>query len=99
MAIRVEFKPVQQQIRTLASTPAPVTGTVVDEKPGPVTRIDKAKAYYKGLIALIGSLLIGANQVLPIVPADAKGAVSTAIAFLTVVSVILKANENWVEDL
>lgn len=101
MAIRVEFKPGQQHIHTFVAgvAPAAVSGTVVDEKPGPPTRLDKAKAYYKGLIALVGSLLVGANQVLPIVPADTKGVVNGAIALLTVASVVLKANENWFEDL
>lgn len=73
--------------------------TVIEEKPGNVTRIDKAKGYYKGLIALVGSLLIAANQAAPLLPADAKGFVSGAIGFLTIAGVVLKANETWIEGL
>jgi hypothetical protein len=107
MAVRVEkAKPSAQQIRTLVGTPdatpgstVPLDGVVVAEKDGPVTKVDKAKAYYKALIALVGSLLVGANQVLPLVPDDAKGWVSTAVAVLTVASVALKSNEQWFDEL
>lgn len=73
--------------------------TVLESAPGNVTRLDKVKAYYKGLITLVGSLLIAANQALPILPADVKGWVSGAIGFATVALTFLKANETWIEGL
>jgi hypothetical protein len=99
MAVRVEFKPAAPQVHTLVAPDNAPNVSVVAEKPGPVKALDKAKGYYKALIALVGSLLVAANQVLPVVPQDAKGWVSSAITVLTVASVALKANENWFDGL
>lgn len=95
---RVEIN-ANSQIRSLVGgTPV----VVVDEKPGPVTALDKAKAYYKGLIVLVGSFLVMANESAPLLeslPYNGKQWVSGAIAAATVVLTFLKANETWIETL
>ncbi|TDK85745.1 hypothetical protein EI067_30755 [Mycobacterium paragordonae] len=76
--------------------------TVIDEKSGNVTALDKAKRYYKGLIVLIGSFLVMANELTPVLnflPDNGKQWVSGAIGVATVVLTFLKANETWIEGL
>lgn len=68
-------------------------------KDGDVTWVDKVKGYYKALIALVGAVLVGVTQLSGAVPAEAEPWVTVAISTLTVIGVILRANEQWVNDL
>lgn len=91
-----------QTAKTLAVVGPGTPVKVVDEKVGAVTFLDKAKGYYKGLIALVGSLLIVLNQVSPLlnfIPGNGKEYVSYAIGLLTVAGAFLKENQHWVDDL
>lgn len=68
-------------------------------KEGSVTWLDKAKGYYKALIALVGALLIGATQLSGAVPAEIEPWVTVAISAFTTLGVVLRANEVWVNAL
>lgn len=88
-------------IHTFVAGVAP-TVKVVDEKPGPVTWLDKAKGYYKELIVLVGAILVFLNEVTPVLnflPEQDKRYVTVAIGFIAAVSTFLKRNEKWVDDL
>lgn len=85
-----------------AFTAVPAGVQVVSEKVGALTFLDKAKGYYKGLITAAGAILVIANEVTPILnflPGQDKQYITAAIAFVTTVSVFLKDNEHWVDDL
>lgn len=82
---------------TLYSSPPGVQ--VLATREGSVTWIDKAKAYYKALIALIGALLVGVTQLSGVVPAEAEPWVTVAVSVLTAAGVVLRANETWVNAL
>ena len=85
-------------VHTLQGLPAREL-EVVKTKEGSVTWVDKAKGYYKALIALVGALLVGVTQMSGAVPAEAEPWVTVAIAVLTEVGVVLRANETWVNAL
>lgn len=60
------------------------------------------KAYYKGIIAAVGSILIVLNTIGPFADflgSDVKHWVVTGIAALTALGVFLKANEVYVDKL
>ena len=91
--------PVKNQV-----TLDPVTGESVTVKTqvGPVTFWDKVKGAYKWLITGVGFLLVVLNQGLAfadVLPQNVANWINVAIAFLTSVSVFLKANEHWVEGI
>ena len=89
--------------QTFVDSPdTPVRLNVVDAATGPVSTLDKVKGYYKGLITLVGSLLIIANEATPLLnflPANDKQYVTYGIAILTTAAAFLKGNEHWVDDL
>jgi hypothetical protein len=83
-------------------TTTPPTAVVLEQKPGPVTWLDKAKGYYKGLIATIGAVLVFLNELTPLtsfLPEDAQHWVSVGVAVLTALFTTLKSNEVWLDDL
>lgn len=101
---RLAVKPNKaQNAQTLsAATEAPTPVKVVSAKTGPVGILDKAKGYYKGLIAAVGSILVIVNELTPLLnflPGQDKQYVTLVIGFLTTVAVFLKDNEHWVDDL
>ena len=85
-------------VHTLQGSPAREL-EVVKTKEGSVTWVDKAKGYYKALIALVGALLVGVTQLSGAVPAEAEAWVTVAISALTTLGVVLRANETWVNAL
>lgn len=89
-------------IHTFAGVTPAAPVKVIAQKAGPVTWLDKAKAYYHALIVLVGSLLVTLNEVTPLLnflPDNGKQWVTGAIAVLTVAATALKSNEHWVDDL
>lgn len=76
---------------------------VVDEQPGTVGWLDKAKGYYHTLISGIGALLMAINELTPaaeaLLPAESKHYITLTIGALTTVANFLKHNEQWVDDL
>lgn len=69
---------------------------------GSVTFLDKAKGYYKGLIAALTALLVIVNEVTPVLnflPGQDKQYVTAAIAVVGVALTFLKDNEHFVDDL
>jgi hypothetical protein len=75
---------------------------VVDTKPGEVKFTDKIKAYYHTIIMVTGAILILANEVSPItesLPESFRHSVTGAIALITLVTNVLKSNEQWVNAL
>lgn len=80
----------------LVATP-PIT--VISEKPGQVTALDRMRAYYHTLISAVGTVLIVLNQALPVVPDSWKSLTAAVIATVTVVSTALKSNETWINAL
>jgi hypothetical protein len=77
------------------------TAVVIEQKPGTVTVLDRVRGYYKGLIALIGALLVTINELTPItdfLPADQRHWITIAVSALTALSTTLVANEKWVDD-
>lgn len=82
--------------------PVKIPVEIVASTAAPVTLVQKLKGYYKGLIALIGSLLIVVNQVTPILhflPAEDVKYVNLVIGILTVAGTFLKENEHWVDSI
>ena len=74
---------------------------VLKEKSGAVNFIDKVKYYYKSLITIVGMVLTLLSAMTPVfsfIPIDGKY-ITWAIAALTTVSVWLKRNEKWVNEL
>lgn len=84
---------------TLYGRHAAVEKQVLATKEGEVNLVDKGKAYYKGVIALVGALLVGVTQLSGVVPTEAEPWITVAISTLTTLGVILRANEVWVDDL
>lgn len=76
---------------------------IVDKvKPGKVTLLDKAKAYYKATIAVVGAILVLLNEMTPLshlLPAAAQHYFTVTVAAVTAISVLLKRNEQWVDAL
>ncbi len=72
---------------------------VVEVRPGEVNWVDKAKGYYKGLIALVGVLLIAFTQLSGTLPDPIDRWVTVLIGIFTTLGVILRANEVWVNAL
>jgi hypothetical protein len=74
---------------------------VLDTATGPLTWLDKLKGYYKGLITLVGVVLVILNQVTPVfdfMPANVQHWFTVVVAALTAVSAFLVANQHWVDD-
>lgn len=73
-----------------------------DAEAGAVTWLDKAKGYYKGIIAGLTAVLVVINEVTPvlnfIVPTQDKQYVTVAIAVIGGVLTFLKDNEHYVDD-
>lgn len=81
--------------------PIPPKVKVLTTAPGTLTWIDKLKGYYKGLITLVGSVLVIANELTPVfdfLPAQDKGYITAGIAALTALSAFLVSNQHWVDD-
>ena len=100
---------IKQRI-ALVTTPVPeapslygrhalVEKRVLDTKEGSVTWVDKAKGYYKGLIALVGVLLIAVTELSGTLPDPVDQWVTILIGVFTTLGVILLANEVWVDAL
>lgn len=101
MAKRIELNKAKTPhgVQTLAGS-QPIKVVAVTE--GPVTWQQKAKEYYKGLIALVGAVLIFFNEITPItnfLPTDYRHWVTIIVAFLTTAGTFLKSNQHWVDDL
>lgn len=100
---RLEVKPNERQNEQTIGVVGPATPVAeVQVKQGPVTFLDRLKKYYKGLIALIGFVLILLNQLTPLfdfLPAQDRPYVTAVIGALTVLGTFLKGNENWVDNL
>ena len=100
---RIEAAPAPT-INTLTSTPADSAGGVVNvvaEKNGSVNWLDRIKSYYHTLITLVGTAILVLNAATPafdFIPID-KNYLTVVIATLTTVSVFLKKNETWVDEL
>jgi hypothetical protein len=104
MAKRIERVPNTAQMRTLAKdSGAPdvvnVPVKVVSETDGPVTTAQKLKKYYKGIIVFVGSIGVSLAAIVPEVSDDWKKVIGGIILGTTVLGVILKKNEDWVENL
>lgn len=84
---------------TLYGRHAAVEKQVLAVKEGSVTWVDKAKGYYKGLIAIVGVLLIAATQLVGTLPPEVERGLTILISVLTTVGIILRANETWVDAL
>lgn len=98
--IEVSSKPT---IRALVSLPNADGGytNVLKEADGNVTVLDKIKGYYKALYALVGTLLMILTNATPIfsfLPIDDKY-LTIIIGFLTTLSVLMKRNQTWVDEL
>lgn len=68
---------------------------------GPLTWLDSLKGYYKGLITLVGGLLVILNELTPVfdfLPGSAKQYFTVAVAALTTLSAFLVSNQHWVDD-
>lgn len=75
---------------------------VVKMSSGTVGFFDKVKGYYKGVIVVIGSILIILNQVTPIfdfLGGNSQHWFNVVVAAATTVLTILKSNEQWVDKL
>lgn len=75
---------------------------VIAEKPGTVTVIDRAKAYYHTIILAVGGTLIALNEATPLtdsLPEGVKSTLTVVIAVLTLILNIFKSNEVWVNKL
>lgn len=75
---------------------------VVKTIPGVVGVVDKVKGYYKSAIAALGTLLILLNTLTPtfaFLGGDFQHWFTIAVALVTTVSVFLKSNEHWVDQL
>lgn len=93
------------EIKTLtggSKSPVPtVPVKVLKETDGPVTWVQRAKRYYKAAIAAVGSTaaaLVAAEGV-PGLPDNVRGWFAGGFVALTVVGIILKKNEDWVDSL
>lgn len=81
--------------------PIPPKVKVLTTASGTLTWLDKAKGYYKGLIALVGAVLVILNQLTPVfdfLPGQLKQYFTVAVSVLTAVSAFLVANQHWVDD-
>jgi hypothetical protein len=65
---------------------------------GSVTVFDRAKEYWKGIIAFVGVALLVIDQLEPIFPAEWNHYVTVLVGALTVIATIGKRNELWVDD-
>lgn len=98
--------PIQgDQAQQIASLMGPervtsIPAQVVDTRPGPVTAWQKTARYYKGIIALIGTILtlLTAPEIGPLqhlLPEQHQHWLTIGIGAATVVLTFLKANEHW----
>ena len=100
--MRITAAPIATTVYGLAATagrhaaPEAVV-QVLDVKPGSVGWKDKAKAYYKGIIAVLGALLTVLTALTLPAPADTYTA--AAVSAITAVLVVLRANETWIDQL
>lgn len=70
---------------------------VVNSKKGVLGPFDKIKAYYKFILTGIGLILIVLNQATPIF--EHNNTFTYIVGAVTAISVFLKENEHWVDDL
>lgn len=87
-------------VSRLAGSPPAANVHVVATKVGAVTVLDKVKAYYKTLIAIVAAVVVFLNQVTPIadfLPVQYRHWFSTAVVVVGAVAVFLKANEHWID--
>lgn len=100
---RLAVKPNKAQTAETIAAVGPGTPVkVVNAKTGPVGFLDKAKGYYKGLIAAVGAILVIVNELTPLLnflPGQDKQYVTLVIGVLTTAATFLKSNEHWVDDL
>lgn len=79
------------------------TASVINAKAGPVTLLDKLKAYYHTLITILAAVLVLLNQLAPVVHwipgygEQTAGYVSAAIVAVAALVNFLKSNEVWIE--
>lgn len=81
-------------------TPGPVL--LVKTEAGSVTWSDKVKAYYKGIIAVITSILVVLNTLTPVfnfLPGQDKQYITVGIAVIGGLLAFFKDNEHWVDAL
>lgn len=96
---RVAIKVVAPPKNAATLTPNPTVQTVADkEAEGSVTVIDRAKQYWKGIIAFAGVALLVIDQLTPIFPANWDHPVAVIVGVLTVIGTFGKSNELWVND-
>lgn len=91
MKVRVEAVP-----NSVPGVPADLK--VIKEKPGTVTFLDRAKAYYHTIITVIAALVIFLNEITPISRAlneQQQHYFSVTVIFLTALLNFLKSNELW----
>jgi nicotinamide riboside transporter PnuC len=89
-------------VATANATAKAVKVKVTKETEGPVTWAQKAKGYYKGIIALITGLLVVLNELTPVMnslPGQDKQYLATVIVIVGTSLTILKSNEHWVDEL
>ena len=75
---------------------------VLKVKEGPVTGLDKIKAYYHTVITIIGALVVFINEVTSVTSQfspDVQHTVTAVVLFLTALLNMLKSNEVWVNKL
>lgn len=100
MAVRIEVSKTPSVHGLVGSRSVPVK--VLDSKSGPVTWLDKIKAYYHTLIVMTSIVLAGLTYILTaegVVPPEWSPYVNLAIIVLTPVFTLLKNNEQWVDNL
>lgn len=92
---RVEVVAPTAHVATFTGAGAAAAVKVVDEKPGPLSLLDKLKAYYKFLLAAVGAIVVIVNELTPVL--GHAHWFTVAASLVTAVSVALKSNEHWVE--
>lgn len=97
---RLTVAPPQGQIATLTGAPASAV-TVVDVKPGSVTWLDRAKAYYHTAFAVLAGLAVLIVEIgpdlnaLPGLPPTWRHAITVAVVIANMIATRVKANEQW----
>ena len=73
---------------------------IVKIREGSVTLWDRAKAYYKAMIAAVGTLALMLQQATPVFDGVLAGSLAqkvfaVAVSVVTVAGVVLRENEHW----
>lgn len=87
-------------VSRIAGSPSAANVHVVATKVGAVTILDKVKAYYHTLIAVVAAVLLFLNQVTPIadfLPVQYRHWFSTAVVVVGAALIFLKSNEHWID--